>query len=63
MAFHSGVGIHIPQRFLHIACTNECLAHLLQQTDRNQTSSSRTPTSSASTVRHDCPHRCHGTSD
>ena len=25
MAFHCGVGIHIPQRFLHIACTEEGL--------------------------------------
>ena len=29
MAFHCGVGIHIPQRFRHIACTEECLACLL----------------------------------
>ena len=26
----------MPQRFRHIACTNECLAHLLQQTDRTK---------------------------
>ena len=29
----------------------------------NQTPGARTPPSSASTVRHDCPHRCHGSSD
>lgn len=29
----------------------------------NQTPGSQTPPSSALTVRHDCPHRCHGSSD
>ena len=29
----------------------------------NQTPGSQTPPSSASTVRHDCPHWCHGSSD
>ena len=36
MAFHCGVGIHIPQRLRHIACTEEGLACLLQQPDRRK---------------------------
>ena len=36
MAFHCGVGIHIPQRFRHIACTEEGLACLLLQPDRTK---------------------------
>ena len=36
MAFHSSVGIHIPQRLRHIACTEEGLACLLQQPDRTK---------------------------
>ena len=32
-------------------------------TGSNQTPGSQTPSSSASTVCHDCPHRCHGSSD
>ena len=35
MAFHCGVGI-IPQRFRHIACTEEGLACLLQHADRTK---------------------------
>ena len=30
------VGIHIPQRFCHIACTEEGLACLLQHADRTE---------------------------
>ena len=36
MALHCGVGIHIPQRFCHIACTEEGLARLLQHADRTK---------------------------
>ena len=36
MAFHCGVGIHIPQRFRHVACTEEGLACLLQHADRTK---------------------------
>ena len=36
MAFHCGVGIHIPQRFRHITCTEEGLACLLQHADRTK---------------------------
>ena len=36
MAFHCGVGIHIPQRLRHIACTEEGPARLLQHADRTK---------------------------
>ena len=36
MAFHCGVGVHIPQRFRHIACTEKGLARLLLHTDRTK---------------------------
>ena len=40
------------------------LKSLLNRIDhKGQTPGSQTPPSSASTVRHDCPHRCHGSSD
>ena len=36
MAFYCGVGIHIPQRFRYVTCTEECLSRLLQHADRTK---------------------------